>query len=392
MDDIDDTYAIFRIKGGDATKSWEASPEGPPEIEYQQNTLSRRAAAELREDPEFLVAQSMPLTLIEPYDYAARNERQPETPHGDTAWGIQAIGADASGLDGKGAVVAVLDTGIDCSHPAFAGVDLKTYRNFTSENDEDSNGHGTHCAGTIFGRDVDGQRIGVAKGVERAVIAKVLGKGGGRTGDLAEAVLWSVEEGANIVSMSLGIDFPAVVKHLVNGKMDPAAASSRALKSYRENVDLFNSLATYLKMADSVGKGAIILAASGNASRRPKYEIDVEPPAASSEIISVGALQPGPAGLEVASFSNTGCAISAPGVGVLSAKTKTKTLVTKSGTSMATPHVAGVAALHAEQELAQTGKITRLNLQARLLGTATRDGLNPASRSVEVGAGRVVAP
>ena len=71
-------------------------------------------------------------------------------------------------------MVAVLDTGIDPNHVAFNGVNL-TRRNFTAEGDDDLHGHGTLCAGTIFGRDVNGLRIGVARGVSDAIIGKVLG-------------------------------------------------------------------------------------------------------------------------------------------------------------------------------------------------------------------------
>ena len=63
-----------------------------------------------------------------------------------TAWGIHAVGADTSSWSGDGVRVAVLDTGIDASHPAFDGVEL-VQRNFTGESDEDLDGHGTHCAG-----------------------------------------------------------------------------------------------------------------------------------------------------------------------------------------------------------------------------------------------------
>ena len=73
---------------------------------------------------------------------------------------------------------------------AFNGVDLER-RNFTTGSDDDKDGHGTHCAGTIFGRDVDGLRIGVARGVDRAIIGKVLGPGGGASSDLADAITWA---------------------------------------------------------------------------------------------------------------------------------------------------------------------------------------------------------
>jgi subtilisin family serine protease len=73
-------------------------------------------------------------------------------------WGVQAVGADTSPFSGEDIIVSVLDTGIDPTHPAFAGVEL-VRKNFTSASDDDEHGHGTHCAGTIFGRTVNNTRI-----------------------------------------------------------------------------------------------------------------------------------------------------------------------------------------------------------------------------------------
>ena len=84
-------------------------------------------------------------------------------------------------------------------------------KNFTQEEDDDNHGHGTHCAGTIFGREVDNQRIGVAPGVNTALIGKVLGTGGGSSATLASAINWAADKGAHVISMSLGIDFPGFV-------------------------------------------------------------------------------------------------------------------------------------------------------------------------------------
>ena len=84
------------------------------------------------------------------------------------------------GLTGAGVTVEVNDTGVDATHPDF---DTRV----TGEALTDTDGHGTHCAGTIFGRAVDDCRIGVAHGVTRALVGKVLGTGGGSSAGMTSS-------------------------------------------------------------------------------------------------------------------------------------------------------------------------------------------------------------
>src|SRR4029450_6665051 len=86
------------------------------------------------------VAPGIPMKLIAP----GRLPRAANPAATSTAWGSPAVGADTSSLSGDGVRVAVLDTGIDASHPAFDGVEL-VQRNFTGESDGDLAGHGRHC-------------------------------------------------------------------------------------------------------------------------------------------------------------------------------------------------------------------------------------------------------
>lgn len=357
-------------------------------LEIEEADLSKAERDDLRRDPRTrALAEPMPMKLIEPVD---SNEVAAGTAENET-WGVKAVRAPESPFTGEGITVAVLDTGIDPNHPAFQGVEL-IRRNFTTEGDDDQNGHGTHCAGTVFGRDVNNLRIGVARNVRRALIGKVLGAGGGSSATIARAIQWAVNEGAHVVSMSLGIDFPGFVEFLVNDRdVDINPATSIALEAYRANINLFSELAEFVQAQSSFIQGTLIVAASGNESNRPRFEIAVAPPAAGTGIVAVGALQEGASGLSVARFSNNQVNVSGPGVGVISASPGGG-LRSLSGTSMATPHVAGVAALWAQKLRQETGRVDSEMFMAQLLASGDMTPLAADSEAEDVGMGIVQAP
>lgn len=341
-----------------------------------------------RQSDVVAIAPAMPMKLIEPVAI----EEIPDPAQLDIAWGVKAVGADTSPFSGAGVVVAVLDTGIDAKHPAFTGISILE-NDFTGEGNGDRHGHGTHCAGTIFGRNTGDRRIGVATGVEKALVGKVLGDQGGSSDGIVSAMLWAVENGANVISMSLGIDFPGYVEYLIQNGLPPALATSRALEGYRSNLQLFERIAALIQAQASFLQPCIIVAAAGNESRRdenPDFEIAVSPPAVSDGIVSVAALGEGEGGLVVAPFSNTGATVAGPGVGTISAKAGGG-FVMMSGTSMATPHVAGIAALWAEK-IKKTGILSPIHLMARLIGSGTSASLQEGYDPFDVGAGLVQAP
>ena len=373
----------LKMRGKGVTPSMPITPSSPVAVEFENLTVRGATEVAHRKGVE-AVAPVIPMKLIAPMavDPAAKG----------STWGVNAVGADTSPFSGDGVIIAVLDTGIDTTHAAFAGVKL-IRKNFTSESDEDLHGHGTHCAGTIFGRPVDGTRIGIAPGVTTAVIGKVLGEGGGGSDVLLAAIEWALQNGAQVISMSLGIDFPGFVAALEQRGVPTELATSMALEGYRANILLFERLASLVQARSAFMEPCVLVAAAGNESRRdenPDFQIAVSPPAAAEGIVSVAALGSDLQGLTIASFSNVGARLSAPGVSVLSAK-RGGGLITMSGTSMATPHVAGVAALWA-QKLRSLGQFTGRLFMDRLVGSATMTGLKPGFDPADVGAGIVRAP
>ena len=244
-------------------------------------------------------------------------------------WGLQAIGLPGAGrYTGKGVKVAVLDTGFDTNHPDFpnrvaAGRNGKSFVPNEAIDQLDEFSHGMHCAGTIAGPAVGGglRRYGVAPDAD-LLIGKVLDSTGSGFDDwILSGIQWAADMGARIISMSLG--------------------------SRRKPDDPFSTL--YERAAERLLQskpGTIFIAAAGNDSRRPGLIAPVGNPAACPSILSVAAVD---RDIRVARFS---CGqvdgigeidLAGPGVDVYSTIAGGYGLL--SGTSMATPHVAGIAAL-----------------------------------------------
>ena len=390
-------YIILRAPADPESLPPDARPadmSGGPAIKAEAAQLTRKEADDAQNDPEVVaVAPSITLKLIEPVSAESDNdEADASAAAAKVTWGVKAVGAHESDYDGAGITVACLDTGIDPDHPAFAGMDM-VRKNFTLGDDDDVHGHGTHCAGTICGQAVNGLRIGVAPGVDRLLVGKVLGKGGGSSAKIVEAIQWAVEQGAHVISMSLGIDFPGWVQRRIDGGMPANVATSQALQDYRKNIELFTTLTSFVNASSKT----ILIGASGNESSRKKtgsggYVIDVAPPAAGGGIIAVGAMAHKNGKYSIANFSNSGVDLVGPGVRVKSARVGGG-LTNKNGTSMATPHVAGVAALWAQSIMEDDGEVSVSILRNRLIGTASRKYIEASSKKrADVGSGMVQAP
>jgi subtilisin family serine protease len=275
-------------------------------------------------------------------------------------WGIQGVQATSSPRSGKGIKVAVLDTGFDTSHPDFAGRNVTTMSFVAGEPPQDGHGHGTHCIGTSCGPRTPstGPRYGIA--YEADIFAgKVLSNAGsGSDAQILAGINWAVTNRCPVLSMSLGAD-------VAMAHPPYSAAGARALQ-----------------------KGSLIIAAAGNnADRRAGNVGFVGAPANSPEIMAVGALeqQLGMAFFSARSLPARGgqVDIAGPGFQVMSSWPLPTRYRTISGTSMATPHVAGVAALWAEA----TG---RRGLE--LWATLCQESQRLPQPSVDVGSGLCMAP
>ncbi len=153
---------------GFETMAAPAALSAPPELRLDTAALTPKEILDSSQGPDVVgIAPPMATMLVRPVTESAPGP----------VWGLDAVGATHSAYTGKGAVVAVLDTGIDKGHPAFSGATIEE-KDFSGCGNGDVQGHGTHCAGTIFGGSVGGVRIGIAPGVKKALIGKVFDDSG----------------------------------------------------------------------------------------------------------------------------------------------------------------------------------------------------------------------
>jgi subtilisin family serine protease len=257
-----------------------------------------------------------------------------------TPWGISTIAANSAWeiTTGSGVKVAVIDTGIDNTHPDLkANVKGgKTYVRGTRSYMDD-NGHGTHVSGTIGAINNGIGVVGVAPNVSLYGVKVLDRTGSGTASNVINGINWAANNGMQVITMSLG--------------------TSSDLQSIHDAVNNARS------------KGIVIVAAAGNDNGGP-----ISYPAAYDGVIAVTATD---ISNNLAGFSNIGpqADFAAPGVNVYSTY-KGGAYATMSGTSMATPHVTGVVALilatHiSSYDMNANGKWDPDEVQQKLIDTAT---------------------
>ncbi len=292
------------------------------------------------------------------------NKPLPQKPLTEMEWGLKAIGIDRAQFTGKGIDLCVLDTGFDLAHPDFSARNIEG-KSFVPDEiwDKDPYGHGTHCAGTAAGnvRSDTGKRYGIAKDCNLKIGKVLSNKGKGTTSGIIDAIDWALEHKFRIISMSLA----SPVK--VNEK--PSVIFETVGRKALEN-------------------NCLLIAAAGNDSKRPAVPAPVAAPANCSSIMAVAAID---SQMRVANFSNGGINaanggnvnVCAPGVDILSARpvkaAGNSPYTMMNGTSMATPHVAGLTALYMEKfpelsaakiwELVESSARTIQNLKYRDIGS-----------------------
>jgi subtilisin len=308
-----------------------------------------------------------------------------------STWGVVKIGAQtvtATGNTGEGIRVAVIDTGINYNHIDFNTYDplTQTYQttyaggyDFVNKDSDpnDDNGHGTHCAGIIAAQFNLDAVVGVAPKAKIYALKVLNSQGSGYTSDIISAIEWATnppdgKAPAQVISMSLG-----------------ASIGSTALQQ-----------ACY----DAYYNHKIVIVAAAGNNGQARLGSNILYPARYDGVIAVGATDQNNVR---ASFSNTGpeLDIVAPGVNILSDYIDTnpndgpnKDVVYMSGTSMATPHVAGVAALVLKSQEAQwqpygytNGDGTWTSIEVTNVLTATADDLGTTGKDNLYGYGIVDA-
>lgn len=310
--DLSSIEDAIQIQGGDVVRRM----SGEKGIVVHADTgLLRR----LKKSNRNLKVSEDIVLMASPLATAKAAPKPAPQPAQSVPWGISAIGARTANLSSRGAgvKVCIVDTGIDKTHPDLQA-NIIGGRNFVVSRGRldpsgwsDDNGHGSHVAGIVAALDNSIGVVGVAPEAKLLAMKVLDARGSGYLSDVTDGILECVRTGAHVINMSLG------------ATSDP-------------NVD------SPLKSAvqSAVAAGVAVVVAAGNEGQNVMNTV----PAGFPETIAVAAVD---SNMNFPSWSNFGLSaddFSAPGVAILSTW-KSGSYNTISGTSMASPHVAGVVAL-----------------------------------------------
>lgn len=296
------------------------------------------------------------ISLVQEYENAAFTDKVPvQFPM------INTVPTQTVPYTGKGVKVGVLDTGIDVDHPdlivsgGICTLDKAEYCSKVVSYDDDS-GHGTHVAGVIAAKQNNIGIVGIAPNVELFAI-KALGKGGGSSTSIAKGIEWAIENNIDILNLSIVTLGPDTI------------------------------IQSFIEIA--YNQNMIIIGAAGNEGDRINSDT-VQYPSKYEQVISVSAVDINKA---VLSNSSQGpkVELAAPGGKIVSTfpkeldnfDTSADGYYTLTGTSMATPHVTGIAALYKERFPSFS------NSKIRELLSSHAEDLGPVGRDVQYGFGLV---
>jgi thermitase len=304
--------------------------------EAQDETTEAAREKELEEAREIL--ERDPDVKYVDYNYLRLPAYAPNDPWfvGGLQWDLDKIGTRGAWdtVLGKGAKVAVVDSGIVPDHPDLKGKIAAQKDTVNNDNvaEDDLVGHGTHVAGTVAAATNNGEGVAAVCPSCKLLVAKSGDHRGFWDSDVVQGIYWSVDNGAKAINLSLGFGAKSrILEHSVNYAWQ---------------------------------QGVVVVAAAGNDNTdRPSY------PAAYGGVISVAATDQAD---KKASFSNSGkIDVAAPGVGILS--TVPGGYEAWDGTSMASPHVAALAGLLAAQGRTAPEIRRRIERTAVDLGAAGKD-------------------
>ena len=198
----------------------------------------------------------------------------------EPSWAVRSVGADRQVHTGAGVTVAIVDSGIDVAHPAFAGIEI-VQKDFTGEGNGDSYGHGTMMASILAGRNLAGKRYGIAPGVSRLVMIKfIAGSGAGRMEALPFVLDWALSfDGGSVDVVCLGFGLATVntIEQETRAGAKVRSALSKTLASfaqtYRTTEGIVTAAAVTEKVRSSFRRRATttVLTRTCASTRRPRW-------------------------------------------------------------------------------------------------------------------------